>query len=38
MAEDKNKKGITKSKETFGSTIPKPKNTLKPKTNNNKKK
>ena len=38
MADDKNKKGTAKSKETFGKTLPKPKISLKPKTNITKKK
>jgi len=38
MAEDKKKSVIHKSKKTFGNTIPKPKNNLKPATKINKKK
>lgn len=38
MADDKKNKNITRSKKTFGNTIPKPKNSLNPKTNINKKK
>lgn len=38
MADDNKKNKTTRAKKTFGNTIPKPKNSLSPKTNIDKKK